>query len=100
MTNKSTIVNVDVSRTKGLKCPHCGNEMFYQVAFLREVPAILSPTMKPEVVPAQAFQCTKCLKAYEWNVKLPDRKKTMQKIAESLPFVLGILRTLKSFLRK
>jgi hypothetical protein len=97
---KPTNLIVDISRTKGLKCHHCGNEMFYAVSFLREIPSVLSPTMKPEVAPVPAFQCTKCNRVYDWSVPSPEKKKTLQKIVEYVPFVLGLLKYFKIFPRK
>lgn len=50
---------IDVSKTQPFKCA-CGNESFSQVFFLRIVPALLSPSMKAEIIPLPGFECKKC----------------------------------------
>lgn len=52
-------VQIRLEQTTPLKCK-CGNEKFYQVFFLRTVPALLSGTMKPEMLPIPAFECSIC----------------------------------------
>ena len=94
--NKPTIVHVDIERTKAIKCPQCGNESFQQVTFIREVPGILSPTMRPEKVFAPAYQCCKCKKMMELDKKSPEvvreRHKFWLKIAEIATGLIKFLR--------
>jgi hypothetical protein len=54
------IVNVDYNRTKEVGCVNCGGTLFTSRVQIREVPAIYSPSMKPEYVPTTVFQCVKC----------------------------------------
>jgi hypothetical protein len=53
-------IKVSFDKTKPVVCVGCGGEMFEQVNFLRIVPALLSPTLRQEVIPIPAFRCCKC----------------------------------------
>lgn len=62
-------IQIRIDQTEELKCK-CGNATFIQVAFLRVVPALLSPTLKPEMMPIPAFQCVSCQRIAE----IPQKK--------------------------
>jgi len=62
-------IKINLEQTKPLKCKNdlgfvnggqCNGEVFSQVFFIRIVPALLSPTMREEIVPVPAFRCVKC----------------------------------------
>lgn len=64
-------ISIDLSKTRPLKCKgdfgllgfeKCDNEEFESITFLRVLPALLSPTMKDEIIPIPAYRCTKCKK--------------------------------------
>lgn len=65
-------VKIDFSLTESLKCK-CGNEIFLQVFFIRIIPAIVSPTLRRELAPVPAFQCTKCKTIADMNQKQPEK---------------------------
>lgn len=52
-------VQIDLSKTAAFKCG-CGNETFEDITFLRVLPAIISPTLKREIIPIPAYRCLKC----------------------------------------
>jgi hypothetical protein len=93
--NKPTIVQVNLDRTKAVKCS-CGSEQFEQVTYIREVPGILSPTMKPENVFAPAYRCCRCKKVMEFGKKsteaVRERHKFWLKIAEIATGLIKFLR--------
>jgi len=64
-------ISIDLSKTRPLKCTgesgllgmeKCNNEEFEPVTFLRVLPALLSPTMKEEIIPVPAYRCSRCKK--------------------------------------
>lgn len=65
-------VQIDLSKTEAFKCA-CGNETFEALNFLRVVPAILSPTLKREIIPIPAFRCTRCKNLAELNKQNPKK---------------------------
>lgn len=46
--------------TEAIKCEHCGGEVFEEGVMLRRVPALLTGTGKPGVIPVPVFICSKC----------------------------------------
>jgi len=62
-------VQIRLEQTEELKCT-CGSALFIQVAFLRVIPALLSPTLKAEMMPVPAFQCVNCQRVAE----IPQKK--------------------------
>jgi DNA-directed RNA polymerase subunit RPC12/RpoP len=67
MQNQNIQIRLD--QTEELKCK-CGSAVFIQVNFIRIVPALLSPTLKPEMMPIPAFQCVNCQRMAE----IPQKK--------------------------
>lgn len=66
-------INIKLEQTQAYNCT-CGNAVFEQVYFLRIVPALLSPTMKPEKVPFPVFRCTNCLELVDFKSDEPKKK--------------------------
>lgn len=73
-------INIPLEQTKPYKCTQvvaligggtCGSEQFSQVYFLREIPALISPTMRKEIAPVPVFKCIKCGAIADLNQKLP-----------------------------
>lgn len=73
MSNKypelPTIVNIGIEQTEPHKCVKCKNEIFQLIYFIRVIPALLSPTLREERTPIQAFQCQRCKTVAELNPK-------------------------------
>lgn len=53
-------VNVDLSNAEDITCERCGNYTFEQVALMKKVSALISPTGKEGVVPIPVFACAAC----------------------------------------
>lgn len=53
-------VHIDLKHTKPMFCASCSCESFEQFFYLREIPAIISPTGRREVMPVPAFRCFHC----------------------------------------
>ncbi len=66
-------IRVNLEQTAAYKCKACGKEIFRQVFFLRTIPALLSPTLKAEIVPVPSFMCVSCDFIAELNPKKPDK---------------------------
>lgn len=62
-------IQISMDKTTAVVCEFCKSEQFQQIFYLRQVPALLSPTMKAEIFPVPAFQCVKCKKVAEMNQK-------------------------------
>ena len=60
MNREEPGLNVDFSQTTEETCEKCGNNTFIQVAMIRKLSALLSPTGQPTMIPVQAFACLKC----------------------------------------
>jgi hypothetical protein len=61
-------LQIDLRNTEAIKCK-CGNETFDQVYFLRSLPAIISPTLRAEIIPVPSFLCRKCKRLLEFDQK-------------------------------
>ena len=61
-TKPMTMPNIDIANTTGIKCPHCGCEVFDQGLLLRMVSPVLTGTGQPGLVPVTAFVCVNCHK--------------------------------------
>lgn len=66
-------VRVNLEQTAAYKCKACGKEIFRQVFFLRTIPALLSPTLKAEIIPVPSFMCVSCDVIAELNQKKPEK---------------------------
>jgi hypothetical protein len=60
---------INLADTKEHKCS-CGSNVFEQVFFLRIIPALLSGTLKREMLPIQVFRCVNCGLQAEINQKV------------------------------
>jgi len=73
-------VQIPLNQTTGYACKACKNETFDMVYFIRVVPAIISPTLKPEFMPLPSFMCRRCKKIAELNPKTSENGADSQKI--------------------
>ena len=53
-------MNVDLSSASDVVCEKCGHNTFREVAFIKKVSALLSPTGKEAMVPIGTFSCASC----------------------------------------
>lgn len=53
-------INVDLSNAIDLVCEECGCRTFREVAFMKKVSALVSPTGKETIVPVGTFACSSC----------------------------------------
>lgn len=53
-------VNVDLSAASDVSCSKCGCVTFREVAFIKRVSALVSPTGKEAMVPIGTFACSLC----------------------------------------
>lgn len=53
-------MNVDLSNALDIACEQCGCKTFKEVAFIKKVSALVSPTGKEAVVPVGTFACSSC----------------------------------------
>jgi hypothetical protein len=91
-----TPIKIDIAHTEGYKCS-CGNETFEAVQFFRKVPALLSPTLKPELVAVPAFRCSRCKKMVDFENTGSEKA---IKTGKTLLFLAGIARTILKMFRK
>ena len=52
--------NVDLASATTLSCESCGSVKFREVAFIKRVSALVSPSGKEMVVPVGTFACADC----------------------------------------
>lgn len=60
MSNQTPEVNVDLSNADDVVCERCGNYTFEQVALMKKVSALVSPTGRAGVIPIPVFACSAC----------------------------------------
>jgi hypothetical protein len=53
-------VNVDLSNALDIVCEQCGCKTFREVAFIKRVSPLVSPTGKEAIVPVGTFACSAC----------------------------------------
>ena len=53
-------INVDLHNALDVVCESCGSRTFKEVAVLKRVSALLSPTGKEMLAPVQTFACAAC----------------------------------------
>lgn len=53
-------INVDLSTAQDVSCAKCGTVTFREVAFIKKVSALVSPTGKEALVPIGTFACSSC----------------------------------------
>ncbi len=52
--------NVDLSNATDISCDNCKCVKFREVAFIKRVSALVSPTGKEAIVPVGTFACAEC----------------------------------------
>lgn len=58
--NNQARMNVDLSNAIDVACEECGCRTFKEVAFVKKVSALVSPTGKEALVPVGTFACSSC----------------------------------------
>lgn len=58
--NTQSRINVDLSSALDVVCEECGCKTFSEVAFVKKVSALVSPTGKEAIVPVGTFACSSC----------------------------------------
>lgn len=80
-TKSMPMPDIDITNTTGIKCPHCGCEVFDQGLLLRMVSSVLTGTGQPGLVPITTFVCTNCHKPL--LDFLPEELKSLYKEKDS-----------------
>ena len=52
--------NIDLSMAVDVVCESCGSKQFKEVALIKKVSALVSPTGKETLVPVGTFACASC----------------------------------------
>ena len=52
--------NVDLSNASDISCDECKSVKFKEIAFIKRVSALISPTGKEAIVPVGTFACAEC----------------------------------------
>ena len=52
--------NIDLSSATDVDCEECGKKTFREVAMMKRVSALVSPTGKEVLVPVGTFACASC----------------------------------------
>jgi DNA-directed RNA polymerase subunit RPC12/RpoP len=60
LTPSSARPNVDLASALDVVCESCGSRQFREVAFIKKVSALLSPTGKEALIPVGTFACAHC----------------------------------------
>lgn len=60
MQNQQPPMNIDLSKAQDITCDNCGNYTFQEVALMKRLSALMSPTGKEAVVPIPTFACNAC----------------------------------------
>jgi len=73
MENNKMNVNLNLNETTAIQCDNCNGEIFVPVLMLRKIPALLTGTSQPQLVPIQVFKCDICNALMEemWPKNLP-----------------------------
>jgi hypothetical protein len=53
-------LNIDLSTAQDVTCDNCGNYTFQEVALMKRISALVSPTGKEAIVPIPTFACNAC----------------------------------------
>ncbi len=53
-------LNIDLSRAEDIVCENCGNYTFQEVALMKRLSPLVSPTGKEAIVPIPTFACNAC----------------------------------------
>jgi uncharacterized Zn finger protein len=60
MNNNQQQINIDLSQADDITCENCGNYTFQEVALMKRLSPLISPTGKEAVVPIPTFACNAC----------------------------------------
>ena len=53
-------INVDLSSASDIACEKCGGIFFREVALVKRLSSLLSPTGKEAIIPVGTFACASC----------------------------------------
>ena len=53
-------MNIDLTNAQDVTCENCGNYTFQEVALMKRISALVSPTGKEAIVPIPTFACNAC----------------------------------------
>lgn len=53
-------MNLDLTNAQDITCENCGNYTFQEVALMKRISALVSPTGKEAIVPIPTFACNAC----------------------------------------
>ena len=53
-------IQVDLSKAEDITCENCGNYTFQEVALMKRLSALMSPTGQEAVIPIPTFACNAC----------------------------------------
>jgi uncharacterized Zn finger protein len=53
-------MNLDLTNAQDVTCENCGNYTFSEVALMKRISALVSPTGKEAIVPIPTFACNAC----------------------------------------
>lgn len=53
-------INLDLTNAQDVTCENCGNYTFNEVALMKRVSALVSPTGKDAIIPIPTFACNAC----------------------------------------
>lgn len=60
MKQQQPPMNLDLSNAQDVVCENCGNYTFNEVALMKRISALVSPTGKEAIVPIPTFACNAC----------------------------------------
>lgn len=60
MKQQQPPMNLDLSNAQDVVCDNCGNYTFNEVALMKRISALVSPTGKEAIVPIPTFACNAC----------------------------------------
>lgn len=52
--------SLGIKDTEEIVCPKCGSKLFDQALILRKVPAVMTGTGQPGIIPIPVFSCHDC----------------------------------------
>ena len=58
--NNTPPQRIDLTNAQDVICENCGNYTFQEVALMKRISAIVSPTGKAAIVPFPVFSCNAC----------------------------------------
>jgi len=53
-------LNIDLNSAQDITCDNCGNYTFQEVALMKRLSALVSPTGKDAMIPIPTFACAAC----------------------------------------